>query len=158
MKLCTAVGEMWRRPVRLAAAKAVMLVAACAAGDPSSTGIGASPTVETLIGDAACDADSQCHTIGVGAKGCGGPQRYLAWSSLRTNGAILHEAVEKEASAARARAEASGAMSNCAIVVDPGAFCSAIDATGGPPEVGRPQTARTCRLRHSGSVGDTKIR
>lgn len=140
---------MWKRhggPGRLTVAATMVLIAACAAGDPSSAGPGPTKSVEALIGDAACDSDAQCHTIGVGAKACGGPQRYLAWSSQRTDGPALQGAAEREGRLARAKVESSGVMSNCAVTTDPGAYCSA-------PGTAMP---RQCRLRASGSGGSAR--
>lgn len=148
-----------RESARLVVA-ATMMMAACAAGDPSSARPGPTASVEALIGDAACDSDSQCHTIGVGAKACGGPQRYLAWSSRRTEGAALQSAAEREARAARAQAESAGIMSNCAFVTDPGAYCTVPDAAGANAASASPTrspTARQCRVRASGSGGVPKI-
>jgi hypothetical protein len=134
------------RPLALLATLA--LSAACAAVDSASPSQ-ATASVEALIGDAACDSDAQCRTIGVGAKACGGPQAYLAWSSQRTDGAALQQAAERQARAARAAAEASGIMSNCMVTKDPGAFCAGGDgaaAAGVAP-------ARRCRLRATGPGG-----
>lgn len=105
---------------------ALAIGAACATGD-----------VHTLIGDAACQSDSQCHTIGVGAKACGGPSGYLAWSSARTDGDKLRSATEREAQAQRQQQIASGRASNCMVEQDPGAYC-AVDAGS---------SSGTCRLR-----------
>ena len=48
--------------------------------------------VTTLIGDAECDNQSQCHAVGVGAKACGGPAGYLAWSEKKTDPNALRTA------------------------------------------------------------------
>jgi len=79
--------------------------------------------IRALIGDAACTDSSQCRTIGIGARACGGPQAYLAWSSAKTDGAalaVLGERFKKEREAAIA---ASGEMSTCQFLPDPGATC-----------------------------------
>lgn len=78
-----------------------------------------------LRGDAACSADTQCHSIGVGSKSCGGPSGYLAWSSAQTDGAVLAVVVQQHADIARAAHQASGRASNCAVEPDPGAVCKA---------------------------------
>jgi hypothetical protein len=140
---------------RSALAATLALSAACAGVEPAPTPV-APANVEALIGDAACDSDAQCRTIGVGAKACGGPQAYLAWSSKRTDGAALQQAAERQARAARAAAEASGIMSNCMVTKDPGAFCAASVGADGAPTAGA-QPARRCRLRAGGPGGAGSI-
>jgi hypothetical protein len=81
--------------------------------------------IDAERGDAACDADDQCHTIGVGHKACGGPERYLAWSSKNSDGTRLRALVAEHAAARRAEDTKNGMMSTCSVVPDPGATCSA---------------------------------
>jgi hypothetical protein len=132
------------------------LSAACAGVEPAPAP-GGMKSVATLIGDAACDSDAQCHTIGVGAKACGGPQAYLAWSSKRTDGALLQQEAEREARASRAAAEASGIMSNCAIAKDPGASCAAPATKDLVTGSGAAEPVRGCRLRAVGAGGGGSI-
>ena len=136
------------------------MVAACAPVDTTSARPGPGASVEALIGDAACDSDAQCHTIAVGAKACGGPQRYLAWSSRRTDGATLRSTAEREALAARAKAESSGLMSNCAMVKDPGAYCAAVDVAIGSAASGASARAGSdgrCQVHATGQGGTSTI-
>ncbi len=78
------------------------------------------------VGDAACDTNAQCHTLGVGAKACGGPEGYLAWSGkVNGNGTRLSELAAAHSTARRAENELSGMRSNCSITPDPGAVCQA---------------------------------
>ncbi|MEC5163372.1 MULTISPECIES: hypothetical protein [unclassified Janthinobacterium] len=79
--------------------------------------------IRAMVGAAPCGASTQCHTLALGAKACGGPEAYLAWSSAATReGALL-------ALAARYRAQreaenvASPLLSDCRLVEDPGALC-----------------------------------
>jgi hypothetical protein len=95
--------------------------------------------IRALIGAAACTDSSQCHTLAVGARACGGPQAYLPWSSAQTDGAalaVLGEKFKKEREAAMA---ASGEMSTCQFLPDPGAVCRAgtcqLNAPGGSSAV-----------------------
>jgi hypothetical protein len=114
----------------ISVACALALTVACATEGTS----GPAPTqatVQALIGDAACDADAQCATVGVGAKACGGPSSYLAWSSLRTDGGELRAAAERHAAAQRKEIEAKAMMSNCAVTPDPGAYCDLGRAAAG---------------------------
>jgi len=151
----TLAGTMARRKLaRWTTAPGVLLVVACAAGGPRADSAAGSATVETLIGDAACTSDSQCHTIGVGAKACGGPERFVAWSNLRTDAAELELAAARATSIERAKVQVPGKMSNCALVTDPGAYCGEADATPSQGVVaqGQPVAARRCRLRAPSSV------
>jgi hypothetical protein len=81
--------------------------------------------IEAERGAAACDTDAQCHTIGIGSKACGGPERYLAWSSRNGDGTRLRALVAEHAAARRADDAKAGMMSTCSVVPDPGAACSA---------------------------------
>ncbi|MEW6707707.1 MAG: hypothetical protein AB1430_22915 [Pseudomonadota bacterium] len=78
-----------------------------------------------LIGDAACTDDTQCRTIGWGAKACGGPERWVAWSTARTDGAALEKLAQQHAEQQRQSQARSGIVSNCMYVADPGARCVA---------------------------------
>jgi hypothetical protein len=80
--------------------------------------------IATEIGDAACDTDSQCRTLGVGAKACGGPEGYVAWSSKVNDAGTRLKALAAAHSAERDREnERSGMRSNCSVTPDPGAVC-----------------------------------
>jgi hypothetical protein len=131
-----------RTLARLACLALLLASSACrsdAPQAPSST-TGSAPLlarIEAERGDAACDADDQCHTIGVGHKACGGPERYLAWSSKHSDGTRLRALVAEHAAARRAEDVKNGMMSTCSVVPDPGATCSAghcvLRATNGGP-------------------------
>ena len=110
---CVACAATARAPVKPKAA-----APAAPAGDTLAQ-------IRALIGDAACTDSSQCHTLAIGARPCGGPQAYLPWSSAKTDGAalaVLGERFKKEREAAIA---ASGEMSTCQFLPDPGAVCKA---------------------------------
>lgn len=72
-----------------------------------------------------CDQDSQCHSLGVGAKACGGPERYLAWSDRQRSDQRLQQLAARYAAARTADDQRQQLMSNCALVADPGAVCRA---------------------------------
>lgn len=99
------------------------LSACTAAPPPKAAELRAALSAE--IGDAACDSDSQCRTVAVGHKACGGPAGYLAWSSKRSSEAKLKDLARRQAEAEKAENEGKGLMSNCAVTVDPGAVCRA---------------------------------
>ena len=71
---------------------------------------------EVRISPAAADA---------GAKACGGPERYLAWSNKSNDGKQLTALARAQAEASRKLQQSDGMMSTCAIVTDPGATCEA---------------------------------
>jgi hypothetical protein len=81
--------------------------------------------IEAERGDAACDTEAQCHSIGIGSKACGGPERYLAWSSKDNDGTRLRALVAEHAAARKADDAKAGMASTCSFVTDPGATCSA---------------------------------
>lgn len=98
------------------------------------TPVAAAPEVESvrlggelraLIGAAACSANEQCRTVPVGAKACGGPAGYLAWSTQGTDAPRLIALATRQSDAHKREIEASGMRSNCAMVTDPGAACVA---------------------------------
>jgi hypothetical protein len=88
--------------------------------------------IHALIGDAACTDASQCHTLPIGARPCGGPQAYLAWSSAHTDGAALALLAERFRKEREAAIAASGEMSDCRFLPDPGAVCVAGTCTLNP--------------------------
>ena len=75
------------------------------------------------IGAAPCDADSQCKTLAVGEKACGGPERWLAWSSTTSRADRLLALAGESVALARQRQAVSGMLSDCRYNADPGAQC-----------------------------------
>jgi hypothetical protein len=115
--------------LRLAAAS-LLILSACAgahqsAPAPDSSTAGLWQQIQAANTNLGCDNDSQCHSIGVGAKSCGGPENYLAWSSKNSNGAKLKSLVELHSAARRADNNSQGMMSTCIAISDPGAVCRA---------------------------------
>jgi len=104
------------------------------ASEPESARLGRE--LRELIGPAACSSDAQCRSLPVGAKACGGPAGYLAWSTQRTDAARLQALATRQAEAQRRENEAAGLRSNCAMLADPGSACVAGQcrlATPAPP-------------------------
>jgi hypothetical protein len=81
--------------------------------------------IRALAGAAACSDDAQCHTLALGARACGGPESYLPWSSVHTPQAEIEVLGERYKEERRAADAASGAMSTCRFLPDPGAVCRA---------------------------------
>ncbi|HEV8501582.1 MAG TPA: hypothetical protein VGR63_08385 [Casimicrobiaceae bacterium] len=75
------------------------------------------------IGTAACDDDAQCRVIGIGARSCGGPQQYVAWSIAHTDEAALRRAVDDDARASARELEKAGINSTCVVLPVPGVHC-----------------------------------
>lgn len=91
------------------------------------------------IGDAACDNSQQCRTLAYGHKACGGPERYVAYSTKRSDATRLTQLAQQLADERRRQDEAEGMMSTCSLIIDPGALCQAgrctlqSSAPGGAP-------------------------
>jgi hypothetical protein len=81
--------------------------------------------IRTEIGQAPCTLNAQCRTLPVGAKACGGPASWEAWSTVQTDGARLQALAAELEQAQRRRIEQSGQQSNCQFIADPGAVCVA---------------------------------
>ena len=79
--------------------------------------------VEALVGTPRCRSDSDCRTIGIGARACGGPQRYLAWSTQVSDAAALNSAVARHAALQQAANEKAGLSSTCVVVEEPSVHC-----------------------------------
>ena len=108
----------------------VLSITACGSA-PTATpapvpgGANLAEQIKAEVGDAACDAPRQCQTLAIGAKACGGPERYLAWSNKSSDGKTLKALAQAQADASRKLQQSDGMMSTCAIVTDPGATCQA---------------------------------
>ncbi|MYM21070.1 hypothetical protein GTP46_00200 [Duganella sp. FT135W] len=108
--------------LRLATAS-LLILTACAGAQTSTSELW--KQIQAANTDLTCDNSSQCHSLGVGAKACGGPENYLAWSSKNSDGAKLKALVEQHSAARRADDKKQGIMSTCSVVSDPGASCRA---------------------------------
>ena len=123
----------FRRVLLLCTVGLCMTASACA-GD-TATRSGAAPAssgseplltrIRAEVGDAACDGPQQCHTIALGAKPCGGPDGYLAWSSKRTEATRLRALVAQHAVARKQENLHANALSTCVMETNPGATCQA---------------------------------
>lgn len=97
-----------------------------AASAPATESARLADELRALIGPAACTADAQCRTVPVGAKACGGPAGYLAWSTEGTDAARVADLAARQSQARQREVQAQGLRSNCAVVADPGAACVAL--------------------------------
>lgn len=96
--------------------------AAPAAAAPAPGTLG---QIQSLIGAAECSSDNQCQVLPVGARPCGGPSGYLAWSSAKTDGAKLQALAERHKTEQQASNEASGRISTCIALAPPAVACRA---------------------------------
>lgn len=114
-----------RAALAFLAVAASLVAGACAqprAADPPGS---VREQITAEIGDARCTTSAQCRTLPLGSRPCGGPERYLAWSSARSDGARLAALAERDAAERRAANEKSGLASTCEFRPDPGAQCVA---------------------------------
>jgi len=81
--------------------------------------------IRAMIGNAACSDGSQCRTLPVGARACGGPEAYLPYSTANLSEPALQALAARYKSEREAQNAASGMMSNCRFIPDPGAVCRA---------------------------------
>jgi hypothetical protein len=81
--------------------------------------------IRAMIGNATCNAPSQCRTLPVGARACGGPEAYLPYSTANLSEPALQALAERYKAEREAQNQASGMMSNCRFIPDPGAVCRA---------------------------------
>jgi hypothetical protein len=134
--------------LRLAAASLLILTACAGARPPAQAPEQENPTtalwqkIQAANANLSCDNGSQCHSLGIGSKACGGPENYIAWSSRNSDGAQLKTLVAQHATARREDDKRQGMMSTCTVVSDPGASCRAglcvlneraAAVPGGPP-------------------------
>lgn len=130
-------------PARRLAWIGLGLLAACAAAEtpapaprppaPKPGQVGAVPAnvaelqnkIRDEIGDPVCSSNDQCRTVAIGYKACGGPEAYRVWSTQVSNGSRLLALAEAYQKARREENQLSGRVSDCSMVVDPGARCEA---------------------------------
>jgi hypothetical protein len=106
-----------------------------AAPTPAASDTGTVAQIRAMVGAAACTESAQCRTLPLGARGCGGPEGYLAYSTANTSATALQALGERYKQEREARNASSGMVSDCRFMVDPGAVCQAGAcqlAPGGP--------------------------
>jgi len=87
----------------------------------------------TLANAAACSADTDCHSVAVGAKACGGPTGYRAFSGKNVDPASVQALAQHERDLAATAARESHQVSTCFMLADPGARCEATKCVTGRP-------------------------
>ena len=104
--------------------------------------------IRETISSAPCTESAQCKTLAVGAKACGGPEVYLAWSNACTDETRLRVLATRHRALRESENAASDERSNCLAVTDPGAVC----------RFSQPSTTTqigSCQLRLHGGVDPT---
>ena len=105
-----------------------ILIACLAACTACVANPGASKTLGELraLGrNPGCTADQQCKTVPVGAKSCGGPESYMAYSTASVSADKAQALAERYRKEREAENKASGLVSDCRYLMDPGASCRA---------------------------------
>jgi len=105
-------------------------VAAPAAGDLASTD---ARLESTLASASACTADTDCHSVAVGARACGGPTGYRAYSDKTVSTANVDALAQQERDLSAAASRASHQVSPCFMLADPGARCQQNKCVTGRP-------------------------
>lgn len=90
-----------------------------------------SEQITWMISSATCEDDAQCRVIGIGARACGGPQFYAAWSVAHTDPAALQQLVDLDAQAQRKELETKNIESPCVVLPVPGVRCDRHGEAGG---------------------------
>jgi hypothetical protein len=115
---CTACTTNAQDPARTPASGGVSATASAPAGDTLAR-------IRAVTADATCTEHGQCRSVGIGATPCGGPQEYLPYSMMRTDEKALLELVERHKAERKAQNTASGMVSTCRYLPDPGTVCTA---------------------------------
>lgn len=93
----------------------------------------ANAQLETTLNNAsACTSDTECHSVAVGAKACGGPTGFRAYSSKTVSSASVEALAQRQRELAAEAARASHKVSPCFMLADPGAHCEQHKCVTGP--------------------------
>ncbi len=79
--------------------------------------------MQMLIGSARCTQNSDCRSTGIGASPCGGPEQYLAWSTVATDADALQKLTARYATQRRKLHEQTGMATVCVLLPEPGVSC-----------------------------------
>lgn len=79
--------------------------------------------IRGLVGAASCTSSTECQSLALGAKPCGGPEFYLAWSNRQTALPPLHALAARYRQERMAANAESAVVSDCRMLGDPGARC-----------------------------------
>lgn len=79
--------------------------------------------IKETIGTAQCTLDQNCRALAMGAKPCGGPWAYEAYSLVNTDTAKLQQLAQQHHDFEVKLNELRGTVSNCAIIAEPPVAC-----------------------------------
>jgi hypothetical protein len=115
------------RPLFLCSLVAAVMASACAQAPavPAAGSEALMAAIRAEVGDAPCDSAQQCHSAAIGAKPCGGPDAYLAWSSKNTDETRLAPLLTRYAAARKQENLAANAFSTCMMETRPAVTCQA---------------------------------
>jgi len=80
--------------------------------------------IDTIIGAALCEDNSQCGYVEIGHKACGGPAGFKIYSFLNTDTTLLIEKSQKHVSLSKNYNELTGLDSDCSIEQPPIVICN----------------------------------
>jgi hypothetical protein len=86
--------------------------------------------IRKMVGAASCARSAECQSLALGAKSCGGPEFFLAWSNRQTALPPLHALAVRYRQERMAANAQSAIVSDCRMLDDPGASCQ-MSAPGG---------------------------
>jgi len=123
---CAACTTQAHDPARGEQSAAAAPISAPVAGPAPVPGAGGETVarIRSLIGEASCTESAQCRSLPIGAVACGGPQGYLPYSLSRTDEKALRALAEQYKAERQAEIKASGLVSTCRYLPDPGAVCT----------------------------------
>lgn len=75
------------------------------------------------VGEPRCSEPSECRTIPLGSKPCGGPWSYLIYSAATTDSAALEHAVRAYNAREAEQNRKSGRVSDCSFIAPPKLTC-----------------------------------
>lgn len=107
---------------RLAFLLACLAASACVQAAPAADTL---HQLRALEREAACSTDQQCRSVALGAKSCGGPEAYMAYSTAKVSPEKVQALAERYREERKAANQASGLVSDCRYLMDPGAQCRA---------------------------------
>lgn len=85
--------------------------------------------ITALSSDRACTRDSDCATVELGSKSCGGPKEYLLYSKPNTKETLLKRRAAEYTAIDKRVNEIEQLMSDCMFVSPPGVKCVAKTCT-----------------------------
>lgn len=108
-------------PTRVWRGLVALLMTGCALAQSSSAQWRAA--LDRAVAEPNCQTDAQCRSLPLGHRACGGPEAYGVYSLQRGNEPEVLRLAQGYREARRAENQASGRVSTCIALPDPGARC-----------------------------------